>query len=310
MRLRRPASSRSCTPSTSPMPAGDVPCTSMLRMGMSSGSTIPAASTSASIVIRGCTLPPRAAASTAAVSSFPGPPLRTTADAPATRPANALRSSTKVVWITTLRVSLRFMRFWASRKLSSPGRSTSSTVTSGRSRSVTSMASAIPTTTASPGSTAIPMTQACVIGGSSPMGGNRQSAPVGLRIDQAAPDGVTGQVDAVAQAELLEDVRAVALDRFLAQHQQRSNLPRGVAFRDQLRDLLLARRERVLPRRSAVVGVREEVLDQRRHGPGIQERLAAHRGAACLDQVLVRRGLEHVARGAGLQRLVEVLLVV
>ncbi len=46
----------------------------------------------------------------------------------------------------------------------------------------------------------------------------------------------------------------------------------------------------------------EEGAHQRADGGRIEERLAAHRGAARLDQVAVRNGLEHVAGGAGLQR--------
>ena len=48
--------------------------------------------------------------------------------------------------------------------------------------------------------------------------------------------------------------------------------------------------------------------DQARDRRGVEERLAAHRGAARLDQVAVGAGLEHVARRARLERLEEVLL--
>ena len=40
-----------------------------------------------------------------------------------------------------------------------------------------------------------------------------------LRFDESAPDRVAGQLDAVAHAELFEDVRAVALDGLDADHQ-------------------------------------------------------------------------------------------
>ena len=40
------------------------------------------------------------------------------------------------------------------------------------------------------------------------------------------------------------------------------------------------------------------VADERALGPGVQERLAAHRGAARLDEVAVGDGLEDVARAS------------
>jgi len=56
-------------------------------------------------------------------------------------------------------------------------------------------------------------------------------------------DGVARQLDTVAHAELLEDVRAVALDGLLGHEQQRTDLLVGVCLRDELDDLLLARRQ-------------------------------------------------------------------
>src|SRR4051812_31814379 len=262
----------------------------MLRIGMSSDSTSPAASTSASIVTRGRTLPPRAAASTAVVSSFRGPPVGTTAAAPAIRAASAKRSSVTAVWITTARLGLRSSTS-SVRRMACSGRSSSMTITRW---------------TSSTGS----IRQGSLANAEAAMGGNSHKRLGRLRIYQATPDRVAGQVDPVAQPELLEDVRAVALDRLLAQHQQRRDLLRRVALGDQLRHLFLARRQRVLARRSAVARVGQEVLDERRHRARVEERLAAHCGAAGLDEVLVRCRLEDVTRGACLQRLVQVLLVV
>src|SRR5436190_23436305 len=59
------------------------------------------------------------------------------------------------------------------------------------------------------------------------MGGTHQERVGELWIYQAAPDGVAGQIDAIAQPQLLEDVGAMALDGLLAEHQQRGNLLRG-----------------------------------------------------------------------------------
>ena len=62
--------------------------------------------------------------------------------------------------------------------------------------------------------------------------------------------------------------------------------------------------------RSSVLAALQVVPDQRGDGAGVEERLAAHRRPAGLDQVAVGDRLEHVAGGAGLERLEEVLLVV
>ena len=130
------------------------------------------------------------------------------------------------------------------------------------------------------------------------------------RLDQSAPDGVADELHAVAHAELGEDVRAVALDRLLAQHELAGDLARRPRLGDELDDLHLARGERVVGRRLAAAGALDEVAHQRAHGARVQERLAAHRGPAGLDQVAVGDALEHVARRARAQRLEQVLLVV
>jgi hypothetical protein len=66
-----------------------------------------------------------------------------------------------------------------------------------------------------------------------------------LGLDQAAADGVAGELDAVAHSELLEDVLAVSLDRFHADHELLRDLLRGVGLGDQLQYLQLARGEDV-----------------------------------------------------------------
>src|SRR4051794_17432310 len=129
-----------------------------------------------------------------------------------------------------------------------------------------------------------------------------------LGLDEPPADRVPGQLDAVAQAELLEDVRAMALDGLLADRQELGDVAARVALGDELDDLDLARRQRILAQRLARPRALEVVADQRPHRAGVEERLAAHRGAARLDEVAVGDRLEHVAGGAGAQRLVEVLL--
>src|SRR4051812_28130771 len=127
-------------------------------------------------------------------------------------------------------------------------------------------------------------------------------------LDQAAADRVARQLDAVAHAELAEDVRPVALDGLRADHEDLGDLLRRVRLGDQLHHLELAGCQRLEV--AVLVLAREEVADQRRDGAGVEERLAADGGAARLDEVAVGRGLEHVTGRARLQRLEEVLLVV
>src|SRR3954451_3609742 len=74
---------------------------------------------------------------------------------------------------------------------------------------------------------------------------DRRSADNRLRVDEAAADGVARERDAVAEAELLEDVRSVAFHGLLADREHLPDLTARVAFGDQLDDLGLARRERV-----------------------------------------------------------------
>ena len=102
----------------------------------------------------------------------------------------------------------------------------------------------------------------------------------------------------------------MAVDRLRADHRQLGDLLAGVALRDQLDHLLLARRQRSSGSRSPRPSAVERVADQRGDGGGVEERLAAHRRAAGLHEVAVRARLQHVARRARLERLEEVLLVV
>src|SRR5918992_4998388 len=131
-----------------------------------------------------------------------------------------------------------------------------------------------------------------------------------LRLRQAAADGVASQVHPVAHPELVKDVRSVAFDGLVADHQQRRDLPAGVAFGDQLDDLGLARRQRVVRELFAVRRTLQVVPDERLHRARVDEGLAAHRRATSLDEIPIRDGLEHVPGCPGPQRLEEVALVV
>ena len=127
---------------------------------------------------------------------------------------------------------------------------------------------------------------------------------------EPAADGVAGEFDAVAHAELFEDVRAVALDRLLGDEEHLADLLVGVRLGDELDDLLLARGEHVRVERLAGAGALDVLAHERAHAAGIEERLTPHRGPARLDEVAVDGALEHVAGGAGADRLEQVLLAV
>jgi len=71
------------------------------------------------------------------------------------------------------------------------------------------------------------------------MGGGPASAEAS-GLDEAAADRVARQLDTVTHPELLEHVRAVAIDRLLADEENFGDLLTGVALGDQLHHLELA----------------------------------------------------------------------
>src|SRR3954447_23762623 len=102
----------------------------------------------------------------------------------------------------------------------------------------------------------------------------------GLRRDQSAPDRVAREIHAIAHLELLEDVRAVAIDRLAADYEHARDLVAGVPLGDELDDLDLARRQRVERLSVPAPGAIQIVTHQRADGSGVEEGLAAHRRAA------------------------------
>src|SRR5687767_8887972 len=125
----------------------------------------------------------------------------------------------------------------------------------------------------------------------------------GSGLGEPAPDRVADELHAVAHAELAQEVRPVRLDGLLREVQELRDLLVRVGLGDQLEDLLLARREGLL-RAGRAVG--HPVADERAlHSVG-EEGLAAVDRADRVQQRLVDLALEHVARGAGLQRVEDV----
>jgi hypothetical protein len=73
--------------------------------------------------------------------------------------------------------------------------------------------------------------------------GRRQQRSEGSGFDEACPDGVAGELQPVAQAEFLQEVRPVPVDGLDADEKDLGDLLGGVAFGHQLEHLLLSRRQ-------------------------------------------------------------------
>src|SRR5437763_8224818 len=74
----------------------------------------------------------------------------------------------------------------------------------------------------------------------------------GLWLDQALADRLPGELHPVAHPQLLEDVRAVTLDRLLTDHERLGDPLVAVALGHQLDDLVLARGQRILAQRQVL----------------------------------------------------------
>src|SRR3954449_5810246 len=112
-------------------------------------------------------------------------------------------------------------------------------------------------------------------------GGARSSWSRRLRLDEAAADRVAHELHAVAHPELAQQVAAVGLDGLLAEVQDLADLLVGVRLGDQLEDLLLARRERLLGA-GGLVG--HPLTHERPLGRVGEEGLAARDGAHGVDE--------------------------
>src|SRR3954447_12646651 len=120
-----------------------------------------------------------------------------------------------------------------------------------------------------------------------------------LGLGQSAPDRVAHELDAVAHAELAQQVRPVRLDGLLREVQRLGDLLVRVRLGDQLQDFLLARRQRLLRARGRVVHPPAD--DRALDGVG-EERVAAGDRADRVQQRLIDLALQDISQGAGLQR--------
>src|SRR5436853_1311380 len=127
-----------------------------------------------------------------------------------------------------------------------------------------------------------------------------------LWLDQAAADRVADELDPVAHPELAHRVGAVILDRLLGEVEDLGDLLGRVRLGDKLDDLLLARGQLLFAAGAAL----EHVLDQRPLRLGGEERLAPLDRPDRRQEIGVCLCLQHVAGGAGFQRLEQVALVV
>src|SRR3712207_6679030 len=132
--------------------------------------------------------------------------------------------------------------------------------------------------------------------------------PLGPGVDQPGAIGEDDELDAVAEPELLEDVRDVRLHRGVADHEPLRDLRVGQPARDQPEDLVLARGE-VLealgPGRSRQP---RELPDHPLRDLRREQRLPGGDGADGVDELLGRVVLEHEAARSRAQRVIDVLV--
>src|SRR3954465_15644590 len=91
-------------------------------------------------------------------------------------------------------------------------------------------------------------------------------------LDQPSPDRVARQLHAIGEPELLQDVRAMALDGLLGQHELVRDLAAAVSLGDQLDDLELARAERIDGLPLPATGPGQVVTHQRANRARVYER--------------------------------------
>src|SRR5712691_1604529 len=128
-------------------------------------------------------------------------------------------------------------------------------------------------------------------------------------VDEARTDRVARQLDAVAHPEFLDDVRAVAVHRLLADDQRLGDRLARVALGHELEDLRLPGRQGAGGERLPVSRPSDPLTHALADRVGADERRAPGGGAARLDEVAVDGGLQHVAARSRVHRLEQVLLV-
>ena len=107
--------------------------------------------------------------------------------------------------------------------------------------------------------------------------------------DHATTHGVQHDLGGVVHVELLQDVRAVRLDRDRADREQFGNLFVAVSFGDQLEDLPLALGQRVEAIGHAFLGQVPDVVVEHHFGDhGAEERLAGRDGGHAANQTRCR----------------------
>src|SRR4051794_2574401 len=117
-------------------------------------------------------------------------------------------------------------------------------------------------------------------------------------------------LDAVAEVELLEDVRDVCLDGRVADVELLADLDVREAAGDQAKHVELAPGQSVELRRRRGLWDAHELLDHAFRDGGGEERISAGDRANRCEELFGRLVLEHEAAGAGAERLVDIFVEV
>src|ERR1700730_19165475 len=126
-----------------------------------------------------------------------------------------------------------------------------------------------------------------------------------LSLDYAVPDGVADQSSGFVDFKLLHDPGAVGFGSLNAYTQQRGDLLRGLALRNQLKNLQFARAQRL----GSDIGLVKERVDNCLRNAGAEINQAFSYIPDCLNKLSGCPAFQHVTPDSGSQGLQNILLL-